>query len=141
MKKFISILIMMFVGLACYVAGFYQGLDEKESNKQSFRTALYHAQSNLKSLQLQSQADADELWLMTQNFEHYLLLLLVGKLIKAPLFFLAVSSQANVGGAASAPVVASAFHPALTSVGVWLCGGYFGCHFDRNYPVIFGQIV
>ena len=51
---------------------------------------------------------------------HAILLLVVGKLIKAPLFFLAVGSQANVGGAASAPVVASAFHPALAPVGVLL---------------------
>ncbi|KAB8316074.1 DUF819 family protein [Tolypothrix campylonemoides VB511288] len=48
------------------------------------------------------------------------LLLLVAKLIRAPLFFLAVGSQANIGGAASAPVVASAFHPALAPVGVLL---------------------
>jgi uncharacterized membrane protein len=48
------------------------------------------------------------------------LLLLMAKLIRAPLFFLAVGSQANVGGAASAPVVASAFHPALAPVGVLL---------------------
>lgn len=48
------------------------------------------------------------------------LLLLVAKLIRAPLFFMAVGSQANVGGAASAPVVASAFHPALAPVGVLL---------------------
>jgi uncharacterized membrane protein len=40
--------------------------------------------------------------------------------LKAPLFFLAVGSQANVGGVASAPVVASVFHPALASVGVLL---------------------
>lgn len=51
---------------------------------------------------------------------HAVLLLLVGKLIKAPVFFLAVGSQANVGGAASAPVVASAFHTALAPVGVLL---------------------
>lgn len=51
---------------------------------------------------------------------HMLLLLFVGKLIKAPFFFLAVGSQANVGGAASAPIVASAFHPALAPVGVLL---------------------
>lgn len=51
---------------------------------------------------------------------HLLILLLVMKLIKAPLFFMAVGSQANVGGAASAPIVASAFHPALASVGVML---------------------
>ena len=47
-------------------------------------------------------------------------MLLLAWLIKAPLFFLAVGSQANVGGAASAPVVASAFHPALAPVGVLL---------------------
>ena len=67
---------------------------------------------------------------------HALLLFVVGRLIKAPTFYLAVGSQANVGGAASAPVVASAFHPSLAPVGVllavlgyaigtygaWLCG-------------------
>lgn len=51
---------------------------------------------------------------------HVILLLSVGKLIKAPFFFTAVGSQANVGGAASAPIVASAFHPALAPVGVLL---------------------
>ncbi len=51
---------------------------------------------------------------------HAILLIFAAKLIKAPYFFLAVGSQANVGGAASAPVVASAFHPSLTSVGVLL---------------------
>ena len=51
---------------------------------------------------------------------HVALLLIVAKLIKAPLFFVAVGSQANVGGAASAPIVASAFHPALAPVGVLL---------------------
>ncbi|MEO1449852.1 MAG: DUF819 family protein, partial [Bacteroidota bacterium] len=49
---------------------------------------------------------------------HVGLLLSVGKLIKAPFFFVAVGSQANVGGAASAPVVAAAFSPALAPVGV-----------------------
>ncbi len=48
------------------------------------------------------------------------LMLVVAKLIRAPLFFMAVGSQANIGGAASAPVVASAFHPALAPVGVLL---------------------
>lgn len=51
---------------------------------------------------------------------HATTMLLLAWLIKAPLFFLAVGSQANVGGAASAPVVASAFHPALAPVGVLL---------------------
>lgn len=51
---------------------------------------------------------------------HGILLIGVAKLIKAPYFFLAVGSQANVGGAASAPVVAAAFHPSLATVGVLL---------------------
>jgi len=51
---------------------------------------------------------------------HVSIMLGVGKLIKAPFFFVAVGSQANVGGAASAPIVASAFHPALAPVGVLL---------------------
>ena len=49
---------------------------------------------------------------------HVGLLLLVAKLIKARFFFVAVGSQANVGGAASAPIVASAFSPSLAPVGV-----------------------
>src|SRR5690606_6519759 len=44
---------------------------------------------------------------------HASLMLLMCKLIKAPLFYMAVGSQANIGGAASAPVVAAAFHPSL----------------------------
>jgi uncharacterized membrane protein len=51
---------------------------------------------------------------------HGALMLGVAWLIKAPVFYMAVGSQANVGGAASAPVVASAFHPALAPVGVLL---------------------
>lgn len=53
-------------------------------------------------------------------FLHGVLLVIVAKLIKAPFFFLAVGSQANIGGAASAPIVASAFNPALAPVGVLL---------------------
>jgi uncharacterized membrane protein len=67
---------------------------------------------------------------------HAGLMLAVARAIRAPMFYLAVGSQANIGGAASAPVVASAFHPSLAPVGVllavlgyalgtyggWLCG-------------------
>ena len=56
------------------------------------------------------------LWLMI----HVIVLIIVAKLIKAPFFFVAVGSQANVGGAASAPIVAAAFHPSLAPVGVLL---------------------
>ncbi len=56
------------------------------------------------------------IWLMI----HVTVLIIVAKLIKAPFFFVAVGSQANVGGAASAPIVAAAFHPSLAPVGVLL---------------------
>ncbi|MEM7572801.1 MAG: DUF819 family protein [Bacteroidota bacterium] len=49
---------------------------------------------------------------------HVGILLTVAYLTKSPYFFVAVGSQANVGGAASAPVVASYFSPALAPVGV-----------------------
>jgi len=51
---------------------------------------------------------------------HIVILLTIARIIRAPFFFTAVSSQANIGGAASAPVVAAAFHPSLTTVGVLL---------------------
>jgi uncharacterized membrane protein len=51
---------------------------------------------------------------------HVLVMLIVARAIKAPVFYLAIGSEANIGGAASAPVVASAFHPALAPVGVLL---------------------
>lgn len=67
---------------------------------------------------------------------HVVLLIIMAKIIKSPYFFLAVGSKANIGGAASAPIVAAAFHPSLAPVGVllavlgyalgtygaWLCG-------------------
>lgn len=57
---------------------------------------------------------------MIWMFIHAGFMFLVAKLIKAPLFFLAVGSKANIGGAASAPIVAAAFHPSLASVGAIL---------------------
>ena len=75
-------------------------------------------------MQMDLSALLDRPWLFLLGLiwilVHGGLMLIVAKLIRAPLFFLAVGSQANVGGAASAPVVASAFHPALAPVGVLL---------------------
>ena len=67
---------------------------------------------------------------------HAALMLIMARILRVPIFYMAVGSQANVGGAASAPVVASAFHPSLAPVGVllavfgygigtyaaWICG-------------------
>ena len=51
---------------------------------------------------------------------HVALMFLVARLIRAPSFFLGVGSMANIGGAASAPVAAAAFHPSLAPIGVLL---------------------
>lgn len=51
---------------------------------------------------------------------HVVLLITMAKIIRAPFFFVAIGSKANVGGAASAPVLAAAFHPSLAPVGVLL---------------------
>lgn len=51
---------------------------------------------------------------------HVIVMLIVAFLIKAPFFYVAVGSQANVGGAASAPIVAAAFDASLAPVGVLL---------------------
>lgn len=67
---------------------------------------------------------------------HAAVMFAAAKYFRAPIFYMAVGSEANIGGAASAPVVAAAFHPALAPVGVllaifgyalgtyggWLCG-------------------
>lgn len=67
---------------------------------------------------------------------HVIIMIVTARLAHAPFFFLAVGSKANIGGAASAPVLAAAFHPSLAPVGVllavlgyalgtygaWLCG-------------------
>ncbi len=51
---------------------------------------------------------------------HAVVLLIGARLMKAPLFLVAAASQANVGGVASAPVVAEVYHPGLASVGLLL---------------------
>ena len=49
---------------------------------------------------------------------HVGLLLIAAKIIRAPLFFVATGSMANIGGAASAPIVASVYHPSMAPVGL-----------------------
>ena len=56
------------------------------------------------------------IWILT----HAIFTVLAARLVRAPFFFTAVGSQANVGGVASASVVAAAFHPSLAPIGVLL---------------------
>jgi uncharacterized membrane protein len=67
---------------------------------------------------------ADKPWLLALGLIwiliHIALLALLAKLLRVPFFYFAMGSQSNIGGPASAPVVASAFHPALAPVGALL---------------------
>lgn len=64
---------------------------------------------------------AGVLWLSV----HITLLFGMARLLRAPLFFVATGSMANVGGAASAPVVAGVYHPAMAPVGLLMAvAGY-----------------
>ena len=75
-------------------------------------------------MQMDLSALVDRPWLFLLGFIwiafHGGLMILMAKLNRSPLFMMAVGSQANIGAAASAPEVASAFHPALAPVGVLL---------------------
>ncbi|MGV8930937.1 MAG: DUF819 domain-containing protein [Luteimonas sp.] len=51
---------------------------------------------------------------------HIVLLWLAGKALRVPFFYFAIGSQSNIGGPASAPVVAAVFHPSLAPVGALL---------------------
>lgn len=61
---------------------------------------------------------------------HVGLLFLGARLIKAPMFLVAIGSQANVGGAASAPIVAATYYESMAPVGLlmgvmgYLIGNY-----------------
>lgn len=51
---------------------------------------------------------------------HIILVIGTGRFLKVPMFFYAIGSQGNIGGAASATVLANAFHPSLVPVGILL---------------------
>jgi uncharacterized membrane protein len=61
---------------------------------------------------------------------HAALLVAAARLIRAPFFLVAVASQANIGGVASAPVVAEVYQRGLASVGLLLAilGGIIGTY-------------
>ena len=70
---------------------------------------------------------------------HVAVIWYAARLVKAPLFYFAVGSQGNIGAAASAPVVAAAFHPTLAPVGVLL--GTVGYATGTVIAYFIGQIL
>lgn len=75
-------------------------------------------------MQMDIKALADRPWLFALGLiwisVHIALLWLLGRAMKVPFFYFAMGSQSNIGGPASAPVVASVFHPSLAPVGALL---------------------
>ncbi len=73
---------------------------------------------------------------------HICTLMLAAKLLRAPLFFVATGSMANIGGAASAPIVASVYHPLMAPVGLLMgVSGYFlGIYAALGCAWILGQL-
>ena len=63
---------------------------------------------------------------------HVLFLVIGARLLRAPLFLVAVGSQANIAGAASAPIVAAAYYESMAPVGLlmgvlgYILGNYAG---------------
>lgn len=73
---------------------------------------------------------------------HVAILVAVARWIRAPLFFLATGSMANVGGAASAPVVATVYHPAMAPIGVLMAvvGYVIGIYAALSCAWMLGQV-
>jgi uncharacterized membrane protein len=69
---------------------------------------------------------------------HALVLLIASRIFKAPMFLVATASQANIGGVASAPIIAAIYEPGLASVGLLLAvlGNILGTYLG----VITGQL-
>jgi uncharacterized membrane protein len=91
-------------------------------------TALYlllagiGSQANLRAVvQAPMYLVAGSVWIAI----HVAVLLVAARIVRAPLFFVATGSMANIGGAASAPVVAGVYHPAMAPVGLLMAvAGY-----------------
>jgi uncharacterized membrane protein len=94
-------------------------------------------------MQMDLRALLDRPWLFALGaiwmLVHAGLLYVVGRLIRAPLFYFAIGSQGNIGAAASAPVVAAAFHPSLAPVGVLL--GVVGYATGTYLAWVVGQVL
>ncbi len=118
---------------------------EKVGASQLGYTALYlllagiGAQGDLKEVvQAPIYLVAGAVWISI----HVLILYLAARLVRAPLFFVATGSMANIGGAASAPVVAGVYHPAMAPVGLLMAvvGYVFGIYGALACAWLLGQV-
>jgi uncharacterized membrane protein len=80
------------------------------------------AQADLRAIvQTPLYLAAGVVWILV----HIAVMFAAARIIRAPLFFVATGSMANIGGAASAPIVAGVYHPAMAPVGLLMAvAGY-----------------
>lgn len=139
-----AILIVVTAGLALSFSPLRVNLESAGASRIGF-LALYllltsiGARADLKAvLEAPLYLAAGVVWISV----HVALLMIFAKAIKAPLFFVATGSMANVGGAASAPVVASVYHPAMAPVGLLMgVSGYIlGIYAALGCAWILGQL-
>ena len=73
---------------------------------------------------------------------HIGVLLFAARLVRAPLFFVATGSMANIGGAVSAPVVAGVYHRSMAPVGLLMAvAGYIlGIYGALGCAWLLGQV-
>ncbi len=118
---------------------------EKVGASQFGYTALYlllagiGAQADVRAvLQAPVYLLAGVVWIGT----HVVVLYVVARLVRAPLFFIATGSMANVGGPVSAPVVAGVYHPAMAPVGLLMAvvGYIFGIYGALFCAYLLGQV-
>ncbi len=70
---------------------------------------------------------------------HAILMLMIARAFRLPAFFIAAGSIANVGGAASAPVAAAAYRPALAPIGALM--GVAGYVLGIYVPIMISAIL
>jgi uncharacterized membrane protein len=118
---------------------------EKVGASQFGYTALYlllagiGAQADVKAvLQAPLYLAAGAVWIAT----HVVVLYAAARLVRAPLFFIATGSMANIGGPVSAPVVAGVYHPAMAPVGLLMAvvGYVFGVYGALLCAYLLGQV-
>ncbi|MCI5937456.1 MAG: DUF819 family protein [Eubacterium sp.] len=112
-----TVLIVTVVGvlLAMTPFGKIKGTEEISNVLLYFVIALIASRADLSSM---GQAP---MWLITGFvilMIHVLIMIILAKLLKMDIFTCAVASLANIGGTATAPVLAGAYHTALVPVGI-----------------------
>ena len=70
---------------------------------------------------------------------HAVILFSMGRFLKAPMFLIATSSQANIGGVVSAPIVASVYQKGLAPVGLLM--GVFGNILGLYFGLLTAQLM